>query len=352
MKKILTIAFILFFGTAGAQTLGSAVNCGGKTYYVRTTFTGIYVPAHDISTTTCPDNTVHNDTEEGDYMECKMELFADAAYTQPLDVDPRFFSYAPSVPGSVGTADNPGVIYRYECPAPLPAGSTWGGNWRTDRSVIYVQQCIWECVGSGYYNCYPSGPGMPLNYNIIINCCYAPSVLAVRLVSFEGVRKGSGVNVLSWNLENKSDFSRLELERSFDGVQYSVVYATSDVNIASYGDAVDETSYYRLRVYSTNGSSYYSSVVVLKVLTGLKKTFLVSPSPFVRELRVKVTAVVGSRAVFRLVSVDGREVFRSSQDVVAGSNAFVFDIPVVAKGIYLFTMSDRDGTVAKKLIKE
>ncbi len=164
MKKILTLGFVLFFTGSQAQVPGAAVNCNGHTYYVRATFTDISVPVHDISTTNCPDGSVHNDTEEGEYLDCKMELFLDAACTQPVAVDPRFFSFAPSVPGSVGTVSNPSAIYRYECNAPLPAGSTYADNWRIDRTVIYVNQCIWECAGAGYYNCYPTSSGMPTNY--------------------------------------------------------------------------------------------------------------------------------------------------------------------------------------------
>jgi hypothetical protein len=350
MKQILTLLFFLFLLKAGAQTSVTAVSCGQNNYFIRVTFTDDLVPVHDISTTVCADNSVHSDTEEGEFLKCNMELFADAACTQPISVDPRFFEFARDVQGSTGTINNPSIIYNNNCSATIPPGLVYGNNYRLDNILIYTQQCIWECSGSGYYNCYSTDPGWPANYNIMINCCFAPSSLAVHLVNFNGQRNAE-VNRLSWSLDNKQDLVRLELERSFDGINYTVVYSTVNANVERYADVTSTTAYYRLRVFSLGGMAVTSSIILLKNLSFITESFSVSPSPFDKELKVSVSATVSSRSVFRLVSVDGKVLFQAEREVRIGVNQFVFNVPDLAPGVYIMTMSNGERMVGRKVVK-
>ncbi len=351
MKKILTLVLILFFVKAGAQISVNSVTCGEHTYYVRVAITEIFVPAHAVSTTTCPDNSVHDDTEEGSYVECRMALYQDAACSQPVSVDPRFFSFARDVPGSTGTQNNPSFIYRSACPTPLPAGSTYDNNFRVDHAAISIKQCIWECIGAGFYNCYSTDFGVPLNFNIVINCCYAPSSLAVHLVNFNGQRNAV-VNTLTWVIGDKPDFARLDLERSFDGTNYMVVYSTGDPNIDKYIEQTNNTAYYRLKIFSSNGMPQISPTILLKNLSFIQKSFIVSPSPFDKLLNVSVSATTRLQSVFKLVSPEGKLVFKAERELKAGMNHFIFNIPPVSRGIYIMTMSNDESTLATKVLKQ
>ncbi|MGC4102318.1 T9SS type A sorting domain-containing protein [Ferruginibacter sp.] len=356
MKKILTSFLIVLLFKASAQppirVVPGLVTCGENSFYVKLTTDRYHVPVHNTSPVTCPDGTVHYDTEEGDFLDCKMELFADPNFTIPVPVDPRFFSFVRDVPGSSGTIDDPHIIYNYDCAAVLPPSSDYGDNWRVDHVLIWQEQCIWECVGTGYYNCSSIDLGEPANYNIVINCCYTPSVLAVRLLGFEGVRSSPSVNTLHWTLADTSDFARLELERSVDGLNYAVVYSTNEASISSFHDQMGVTSYYRLKLYSTNGAAFYSQVLVLKAGADLKSSFSVSPSPFGDQLRVLTSSLYPTLAIFRLISVDGKVVFEAERRLRAGINTFSIDIPPVARGIYMFSMSSENSTLSTKVMKQ
>jgi hypothetical protein len=351
MKQILTLVLFLFLVKANAQTSVTAVSCGQNNYFVRVAFTDEIVPVHDISTTVCADNSVHADTEEGEFLKCRMELFADAACTQTVSVDPRFFEFARDVQGSTGTTSNPKFIYSSNCSATIPPGLDHGNNYRIDNILIYTQQCIWECSGSGYYNCYSTDPGWPTNYNIMINCCYAPSLLAVHLIDFNG-QQNAGINTLSWSLENKVDFARLEIERSFDGINYTAIYTTGDVNISQYADRTDNSSYYRLKIYNTNNTFFISPIILLKGLSFIKESFAVFPSPLNDLLNISVSAVHNATSVFKLVSMEGKVVFQAKREVKVGVNQFVFNIPSASRGIYIMMMSNDEGTVAIKVLKK
>ncbi len=164
----------------------------------------------------------------------------------------------------------------------------------------------------------------------MVNCCYAPELLAVRLVSFEVVRN-AGVNTLRWGLADTADFSKLAVERSFDGVNFSVIYATADAAVSSYADFTDVTAYYRVKVYNTAGGFFYSPVVVLKAVPAAGR-FIVSPSPFFKILNVSVSTGRKLNTVFKLVSPDGKVVFRTERELKSGVNAFVFDITACGAG--------------------
>jgi hypothetical protein len=350
MKKILTLVFILFLLKAGAQTSVTAVNCSSGKYYVRVTFTDEFIPLHNVSTTTCSDGSVHYDTEESQFLKCYMELFADAACTTPVPVDPRFFEYSNYITASHGTREQPSFLYIPDCSITIPPGLEYKDNWRTDHYLIYTLQCIWQCSGGGYYDCYTTGPGYPTNFNIIINCCFGPTVLVVHLLDFDGQRN-AGINTLSWKLENKVDFTKLLVERSFDGVQYDAVYSTTDVNVSTYADAVGTTAYYRLRVYNTNGTFFISPAVVLKAAPVVRE-LKVSPSPFKDVLQVAVSSPVKSLSVFKLCSIEGKTVFVAKRELKAGVNNLIINIPPVCKGVYILTMSNSEGTVSKKVVKQ
>jgi hypothetical protein len=123
-------------------------------------------------------------------------------------------------------------------------------------------------------------------------------------------------------------------------------------DLHSWSDRFDSTAYYRLKVYNTNGTFFFSPIILLKSLSFIQKNFIVSPSPFGNVLKVSVSAVQNVRSVFKLVSVEGKTVFFTEQDVKVGVNRFSFDIPTVAPGIYIIMMSDNEGTVATKVLKQ
>lgn len=347
MKKILTIVLLLFMVKAGAQTSVTEVSCSSGKFYVRVTFTDDYIPPHNVSTVSCPDG-IHYNTEESQYLQCYMELFADAACMVPVPVDPRFFEYQNVITGSHGTRPLPSFMYIPDCAAPLPSSSEYKDNWRTDRYLVTKTNCNWQCTGG--YNCTNSGPGVPTNYNIIINCCFGPTVLEVHLADLRGQRD-AGVNLLSWRLENRTDLARLVLERSFDGINYFPLFTSTDANVTSYSDRTAQTAYYRLRLFNQNGNPVVSPVVLLKAELA-PGGFAVWPSPFKEVLQVSVTAARRHTAVFTLFAAEGRTVFRAERVVRWGTNQFIFFLPLLPPGLYILRMTHAEETVTTQLLKQ
>jgi len=85
---------------------------------------------------------------------------------------------------------------------------------------------------------------------------------------------------------------------------------------------------------------------------GVVRGFSVSPSPFRDEMKVSFSVTVKQVAVFKLVSSEGKTVFVDLREVRAGLNQFVFKLPPLSTGLYVMTITNDEGTVGRKVIKE
>lgn len=99
--------------------------------------------------------------------------------------------------------------------------------------------------------------------------------------------------LLSWKTALESNSSHFELERSFDGNNYTNIlriqaagqssvikhYKYNDVNVKKLAPAGVTTIYYRLRSVDKNGTATYSGVVLLKISNSNDIQYAVYPNP-------------------------------------------------------------------------
>ena len=113
-----------------------------------------------------------------------------------------------------------------------------------------------------------------------------PPFLPVTLVSFTGSRTSAG-NTLNWQTTQEVDLKHFELEFSTDGSTFNKIAvvnaaSTSNINNYAYTDARSgmggQRVFYRLKMVDKNGTFKYSTIVVLKPLTG-KSALSVYPNP-------------------------------------------------------------------------
>jgi hypothetical protein len=90
----------------------------------------------------------------------------------------------------------------------------------------------------------------------------------------------------------------------------------------------------------------------LKNLSFIKESFTVSPSPFNNVLNISVSATFKRLSVFRLVSMQGKIMFQTQRQIKAGANNLIINLPPVCPGIYIMTMSNDNGVVAIKVLKQ
>jgi len=90
-------------------------------------------------------------------------------------------------------------------------------------------------------------------------------------------------NNLEWKSTNESSITGYLLEKSNDGTLFSSIYETnrnSDNNNYSYSDNIESSnnSYYRLKVKSSNGLDYYSSILASNC-SKMDDDFSIYPNP-------------------------------------------------------------------------
>jgi PKD repeat protein len=120
------------------------------------------------------------------------------------------------------------------------------------------------------------------------------SALPLLLLSFTAQPQGANV-VLNWETADALNVSSFSIERSLDGINYSIVgsvafspfisvYSFTDANILP---ANGNLYYYRLITIDNDGNFDYSSVRIVK-FAGMSNQLTASPNPFTNKLTVAI----------------------------------------------------------------
>jgi Secretion system C-terminal sorting domain len=190
-----------------------------------------------------------------------------------------------------------------------------------------------------------------------------PISLSVDLLSFSAEKSSSGTNV-SWNVENERSFSRYELERSYEGDDFSFVkihtvngnctgqnqcaYSYKDINHT-------KTVYYRLKMVDEDGEFAYSSIISLDQSTENTNPFtLISDYVENDVLQVKLSSKKKSSAKFVLYNIAGKAVVTENDvPIKSGFNQKNIDINKLTNGVYILKIyfDNEDRVLSAKVIK-
>lgn len=144
--------------------------------------------------------------------------------------------------------------------------------------------------------------------------------LPITLTDFSGQWQQNDA-LLFWKTTTETASSHFELERSFDGRNFSSIqriaaagqsstaksYRYTDINLKKLLPAGITTVYYRLQSVDKNGAATYSGIVMLKVSASNEVEYAVFPNPasdFITITASQLPAVEG--AYIRLADVLGK----------------------------------------------
>jgi len=160
--------------------------------------------------------------------------------------------------------------------------------------------------------------------------------LPVDLVSFTAAKQGTAAR-LSWTSANETNFRNYEVERSADGVTYTVigvVAATGGPGREQSYQFVDNAphsgkNYYRLKMNNTNGTFKTSEVRTLN-FTG-NNAFTMSPNPAQNKITLQFDAVINNGTI-RISNQQGQLV---KQLRTTGALKTDINISELAAGVYV-----------------
>jgi hypothetical protein len=188
----------------------------------------------------------------------------------------------------------------------------------------------------------PSGSGTPMVPGSLAGC-----TLPLKLVSFSGEVKRFGAE-LNWKTQNEVNTERFEIQRSNNGVEFTMIGIVRAAGNSSTGHTytyVDGSmkpglNYYRLKMIDKDGKFDYSDIIMLRLDAALT-SFVIYPNPVNSELQLTATA----RGMLRLIDVNGKLI--RVVNVEPGLNKI--NISNISDGFY-YLRDEINGTTARLLI--
>ena len=193
---------------------------------------------------------------------------------------------------------------------------------------------------------------------------YAGSgTLAVKYSSFDAVVVDKSV-VLKWLTEEETDNNHFEVERSFDGTNFTTVgivldgFANGTQKSYQYKDNTPELQsksvvYYRLKQVDNNGKYTYTNTLVVKMQVAGGVTIQTTPNPFTENLDVRFTAAGNGVAQISIINSNGQQVLTKQSDISKGYNTIQLNgLSRLAAGMYIARVT-MNGVVTgtQKIIK-
>lgn len=272
----------------------------------------------------------------------------------------------------IGSLSNPSVTLTKKWDLVDPANATFTGS--VNGVAFDAAGSLYITTAAGLYfidQTTVNGPAGTVQCSLVqaqtglqdlaSNVFPQQSTLPVTLGDFNVVRQGSNA-VLNWTTLTESNTDHFEIERSSDGVNFSVVGTkgsfTNSVVIKNYQytDPINQNSgmiYYRLRTVDKDGHGTYSKIVTLRIASGLVKDFVVFPNPFTTSLNLQISAEKATSVTVRISNALGQPVVNRRIALNQGENTVVLqsELQNLKPGMHLMEIISEDGKISQKIIK-
>jgi hypothetical protein len=195
------------------------------------------------------------------------------------------------------------------------------------------------------------------------NCSYVLSTInaipiPVRLRYFT-VWKQAQSNQLRWITSWETNNRSFDIERSFDGKEFSVIgsvpgtgTSTSDVQYKFDDYEIPTIAYYRLKQIDIDGKYEYSNVIVIK-RDNIKSLFGLSfANPVHNNTVVTLSTETAGTTMLRVIDVAGREISAQVVECTRGNNTLVKDFSRLSGGTYYLIATQGENRIVKQFIKQ
>ena len=156
---------------------------------------------------------------------------------------------------------------------------------------------------------------------------------------------------LSFPNYSRTDKQIIFNETTTDGNNVVAVIDLEDNKISSKGNPailVLQTPGARLGVWFSDGSRSLTSTNELeKALTD----FVIAPNPFDTDLTIQFTTETKKELQVSVADLLGRQLYSSTERVIAGENTIALPLPQLPVGTYLLSIQSEEGIIARKIGK-
>lgn len=187
-------------------------------------------------------------------------------------------------------------------------------------------------------------------------------ILPVVLTSFTASLQQNNQVLLTWNTSSEINSKRFDIERSTDGVSFTIVASkpakgnSSVLNTYSLTDDIVAITapiiYYRLKQIDANGKSSLSKIVSVR-LNKTGGSFTVSPNPFRHNVNITIEWEKNESTIVKVFNVAGKEVIAKNITVIKGSNYIALEeLSQLQPGTYIIQLISTNGKLIKQVVKQ
>lgn len=184
-------------------------------------------------------------------------------------------------------------------------------------------------------------------------------LLPVSLSAFESSCEDEYIRVI-WKTESESNASHFNLEKSNDGLSWTIISeqsangTSSALNVYEYRDFENSgafSGYYRLTQVDFNGLEEVFNPISANCSTGIELEMISYPNPSSGPITIQITSDKAHGDCLLTVNTLTGGILEEKYIVITpGSNAYKFDFTNVPKGIYLINLSGENAEKTVKLI--
>jgi hypothetical protein len=184
------------------------------------------------------------------------------------------------------------------------------------------------------------------------------SILPVRFLSFDARCERNAVQI-NWTTSAEQNSSHYNIEKSGDGVNWSVIANLPSAHNRSIESSYSFTDnsplqngYYRVAEYNYDGTIQYSPIE--RASCNIVNTFNVWPNPAHGEVLINMTGNGESEVVVKIFDSKGALVITQRANVISGMNQFRLDIGRLSNAVYTLTVEWENGRMRKtaEIIKQ
>ena len=186
--------------------------------------------------------------------------------------------------------------------------------------------------------------------------------LPVTLTSFTANLVSPSQVKVSWSTSMEINNSKFEVERSTDGINFTVVATkagSGNSNLQTNYSINDDVSaltastvYYRLKQIDFDGNPTLSKVVSIK-LQKIIKELAVSPNPFYNNINIGVQWSKNETILIKVFNVTGSTVLTKNVKMIQGyNNITISELAHVSAGTYIIQLITDTENIITQVIKQ
>ena len=202
-------------------------------------------------------------------------------------------------------------------------------------------------------------PGYDIKKSIEKGMLLCPLLNARSTILLQGERKNDAEVGLEWKTTNTYlNSGSFDVERSFGDTMHfekvNFVWAKGSRIKEKYtlpdNNDYNEISYYRIKMFLTDGSFRYSNIAPVKGYD--KFLFSIYPNPSATQASLIVSSRVGGRSKISITDGEGKTVQQYYSSVAEGYNQKKLDVSRLPAGVYMLTVVLPDKQLrVKKIVK-